>query len=274
MMLKRQRPSSPPPHLLSETPAESTWPLGLGPIEDPLHRHTKRLRTLAPTLDGQLRGWTHHRPEDEDSFDADTDVQSHPRAGPSRQLQTAKGTPLDTSPQQHLMENAWQYRRTNGLLHSLHSLHIQQQQHIKSRGLGQIEDSPLHRAATPPSASAASNHGGPSHSHENAHALFEERSWDSERSRSGLSPQRKTSPLEADEAESQRVRERYENTNKRTTTGPPNPDISGCYKHRHPCFCPSHTFKQHIPVLRWVTISIRRDSDVHPMISALHDDAL
>jgi hypothetical protein len=191
-MLKRQRPSSPVPQLLAETAPEPAWPLGRGVLDDPLQRHAKRPRTCASILDGQLRGWN-----DVVSDDEDDNEDRYPHAGPSRLPFHPTKSVLAAD---HHMEGAWEYRRTNGLLHSLH---IQQQQ-LKSRGQvqgAQAEGSSYRPLFTP------SNHNASEASSSNVPS-------DVDRVKNVLLPVRKASPIEVDEAESQSVRDRYENTNK------------------------------------------------------------
>ncbi|KAH7883906.1 hypothetical protein F5I97DRAFT_1930122 [Phlebopus sp. FC_14] len=118
-MLKRQRPTTPPPSSLDFPSYFFDKPINPLPHRnvDPSvshEPHSKRQRIHPPVLDGALRGWiasdptvshTQESDGEEDWVDGVDDV--------------AEGRD-EFSPPTDLTE---QYRRTNSLLHELHTLH-------------------------------------------------------------------------------------------------------------------------------------------------------
>ncbi|KAG9314655.1 hypothetical protein JVU11DRAFT_5460 [Chiua virens] len=103
-MLKRQRPTTPPPSSLSAIrPSHSHTP-------DPTQPHSKRPRVQPPPLDGALRGWLRsdftgpHSESDGEEDWAEEDAHD------------AYGSPL------HPLMAEGQYKDANHLLHELHVL--------------------------------------------------------------------------------------------------------------------------------------------------------
>ncbi|TFK76867.1 hypothetical protein BDN72DRAFT_15024 [Pluteus cervinus] len=134
-MLKRQRPSSPPPFVNQSVPA----PLEPPDIEIPARKVIKRRRVLPPVLDGSLRGWGDHPqppPSDDEEWD-DAEV-----AGPS-------------IPPEELTAYAKDYEATNKLLRDLHVSHQHHEHVYRTKPpfihatVAQPHDNPAGSATTP-----------------------------------------------------------------------------------------------------------------------------
>ena len=103
-MLKRQRPSSPPPSV-------SNVPLISDPPLDYADRPSKRCRTKPPSLNGAERGWATIADDEEDDGEEDVYDES-----PSNTASYATSTSIPPEP--HITH----YKSTNDLLRELHVL--------------------------------------------------------------------------------------------------------------------------------------------------------
>ncbi|TFK57427.1 hypothetical protein OE88DRAFT_1722316 [Heliocybe sulcata] len=100
-MLKRSRPLTPPPQ--PEEPPSLPLPVpGPSSIEY-YQRDAKRRRTVAPSLDGQARGWSGSSLDDEED-EEDWEQDENDGRGAEASLETSK-----------------QYQAPNSLLHDLHA---------------------------------------------------------------------------------------------------------------------------------------------------------
>lgn len=103
-MLKRQRPSSPPPSKLSVPLLDSS------PV-DMMGRDSKRRRTLPPVLDGPSRGW--EQPEGNDSERYDLEEYSDDELVESEQTRVDDSSRTDSA----------EYKSANSVLRELHTLY-------------------------------------------------------------------------------------------------------------------------------------------------------
>lgn len=105
-MLKRQRPASP-------SPSSPSIPLITdSPLMDVNYRDTKRRRILPPVLDGPSRGWATHR-ETHNGEDEDEDDDEEVVVGNDSQQDWHDAGAASSA----------EYKATNNFLHELHALH-------------------------------------------------------------------------------------------------------------------------------------------------------
>ncbi|KAI0067880.1 hypothetical protein BV25DRAFT_1987532 [Artomyces pyxidatus] len=106
-MLKRQRPTSPPPSIpdIALLPSDPSTP-------DLSHHAMKRRRVFAPSLDGPSRGWgppVDASDDGEEYLDEDADMDAHHHDHHDQESQPMEGTA--------------EYKAVNSLLHDLHAEH-------------------------------------------------------------------------------------------------------------------------------------------------------
>lgn len=102
-MLKRQRPASPPP-----SARDIPLMMAAESLMDAPQRTAKRRRVLPPLLDGKARGWG-LRGDDNIDYDNEEDDEEEESASEESVHQN--------------VHDAGQYKSTNSFLHDLHALH-------------------------------------------------------------------------------------------------------------------------------------------------------